>query len=56
MAIKVGPNISPLLRDMYRDVCLMCWFFKMHLARLNKKLGEKELETGVKVKGFRYML
>lgn len=33
---------------------LMCWIFKQHLLRLNKKLDVDEEAKGVKQKGYRY--
>ncbi|EJF62792.1 sugar transporter [Dichomitus squalens] len=35
---------------------VMCYVFKLHLARLNRELDGEEAEKGVKERGFRYLL
>ncbi|KAG5646602.1 hypothetical protein DXG03_002906 [Asterophora parasitica] len=35
---------------------VLCYTFRLYLARLNAKLDKEEEERGIKVKGFRYLL
>ncbi|KAI9001386.1 MFS general substrate transporter [Trametes punicea] len=35
---------------------VMCYVFRLHLARLNRRLDAEEAEKGVREKGFRYLL
>ncbi|KAF8812395.1 sugar transporter [Phlegmacium glaucopus] len=54
---------GPTYRNSY-GICIatggvaiaMCWVFRMHLKRLNKKISQEEEEKGIKTAGFRYML